>query len=648
MTRAVSLAAVAMLMAAAAASAQVLDDTTRLAPIVVTATRTPIATTNLANGITVIEGDALRRAGVTTLADALRAVPAVALAQAGGYGGQTSLFLRGGESDYVSILVDGVALNQAGGFIDLASVTTENVQRIEVVRGPTSVLYGSSAMTGVIQIITRHGRGAVRADAEARGGGYGSSIVAAGLTVAGRLADVSAGVQRETTSGSYDFNNGYANVGASSQLTFTPDDRSTVRLALRYRNGTLHYPTDGSGAAVDSNQQQLSRQAAFSMDAARRLSPRLETRLLLGFVDGRDSTDDRSDNAGDSLGIYAYESRVNTSHRLIDLRVNAQIAGPLLVIVGAAADRETEQSRNSYMSAFGPGSGTTDVQRTNRAWYVQALAESGPLAIQAGARLDDNQRFGNFGTWRAGLSLRLTPGTRLRANAGTAFKEPTFGENYSTGYSVGNPDLRPERTTSVEAGLEQELAGGRIVASATGFTQQFRDLIQYTYLTPLPTDPNYYNVASARSSGAELELRVVPARALLLSAQYTYLHTVTQDSGYDGTFEKGKSLLRRPAHSGSVSAEWRAPRRSFGARLLYVGARDDLDFSSFPAARVALAAYARLDLWGTFGLMTGAGRPSLALTVRAENVSGAQYQEILGFQAPGRRLLVGARVEVGR
>jgi vitamin B12 transporter len=635
---------------AANLSAQVPEDTTRLAPIVVTATRTPVAAASLANGVTVIEGDALRRAGVTTLIDALRTVPSLAFAQAGGYGAQTSLFLRGGESDHVRILVDGVPLNQAGGFIDLANLTTENVERIEVVRGPVSVLYGSDAMTGVVQVITRQGRGAARASAEARGGSYGSSAMMAGVTAGGRLVSFSAGVQREATAGVYAFNNDYADLGASGRLTWTPDDRSDIQLALRYRNGILHYPTDGSGAAVDSNQQQRSRQAAFSLDFGRRLTPRLEARALLGFVDGRDSTDDRPDHAGDTLGIYAYESRISTSRRTVDLRVNARVAGPLLVTIGAAADRESERSQNGYQSSFGPGSGTTDVHRTNRAFYTQVLAESGRLAIQAGARLDDNERFGNFATWRAGASLRLMPGTRLRANAGTAFKEPTFGENYSTGYSVGNPGLKPERTTSIEAGLEQELAGGRLVASATGFSQRFRDLIQYSFVTAQPTDPNFYNVASARSSGAELELRVAPARALVLSAQYTYLHTVTRDSGYDGTvFAPGKPLLRRPAYSGSVSAEWRvATQRSFGARVLYVGARDDLDFSSFPAARVTLADYGRLDLWGSVGLATRSGHRSVALTLRAENVTGARHQEVQGFRAPGRRVLAGARIESGR
>jgi len=633
---------------AAGAAAQVREDTTALPAIVVTATRTPVATTNLANGVTVIDGEALRRAGVTTLADALRTVPSLAFAQAGGYGAQTSLFLRGGESDYLRVLVDGVPLNQAGGFIDVAGLTTENIERIEVVRGPVSVLYGSDAMTGVVQIITRQGRGAGRVSAEARAGGYGSSTLMAGASAGGRIVSGSAGLQREATSGSYAFNNEAANVGASGAVTLTPDARSDIRLTARYRNGTLHYPTDGSGAAVDSNQQQHSRQAAVSLDAGRRFTTALEARLLLGFVDARDSTDDRADSPGDSIGIYAYESRVTTARRAADLRLNAQVARPLLLSFGVAADRETERSRNSYQSSFGPGSGTTDVRRTNRAAYTQAVVQSGRLSVQGGARLDDNEKFGTFGTWRVGASARLSAGTRLRANAGTAFKEPTFGENFSTGYSVGNPDLKPERTTSVEAGLEQTLAAGRLVVSATGFSQQFRDLIQYTFLTALPTDANYYNVASAKSSGAELEVRLVPVSALVVTAQYTWLHTVAQDSGYDGTFVSGQPLLRRPEHSGSVSAEWSVgPQRSLGARALYVGARDDLDFASFPASRVTLSDYGRLDLWGNFGLRSRPGNANVALTIRAENVTGAQYQQVLGFTAPGRRLLVGARLDAG-
>jgi len=623
------------------------DSATRLTPIVVTATGTPVSSASLGSPVTVLDGAALRRAGVTTVADALRGVASLSLAQAGSYGAQTSLFLRGGESDFVSVMVDGVALNQAGGFADLADLSTANVDRIEIVRGPSSVLYGSDAMTGVVQIFTRHGRGPAHVTAEARAGGSGSTVAAATAGLGGGWGGLSAGVQREATDGVYAFNNRDDAASASARWTLTPDARTNVDVAVRWKRGVFHYPTDGSGMAVDSNQFQIARRTAVSLEAGRRLTPALEVRALLGLVTARDSTDDAPDGPADTTGFYAYESRADTERRMADLRANVRAGRAVLLTAGVTINREQEHSVNSYQSDFGPGGGAVDVRRTNRAAYLQALTGAGRLTAQLGVRLDDNQRFGRFATWRAGGAWRLASGTRLRANVGTAFKEPTFGENFSTGYSVGNPDLRPERSRSIEAGLEQQLARGRVVATATVFAQRFRDLIQYTFATPNPGDPNYYNVASATSSGLELEVRAAPGRALSLTADYTWLRTAARDSGFDGAvFAPGQPLLKRPAHRADLSGEWRGFRRAvLGARVVFVGARDDLDFSAFPAARVRLPAYGRLDLWGTVEVARlDDGRGTVALTLRGENVTGSRFEEVYGFRTPGARLLVGARV----
>jgi vitamin B12 transporter len=358
----------------------------------------------------------------------------------------------------------------------------------------------------------------------------------------------------------------------------------------------------------------------------------------------RDSTDDRPDSPGDTLGVYAYESRADYARVAADLRADARVAPGVTVSVGGTVEDQRERSRNSYQSAFGPGSGAADVSRTNRALYGQLAAAGERVGVQAGVRLDDNQAFGSFVTWRAGLSVRVADGTRLRANAGTAFKEPTFVENYAQGFAVGNPTLVPERSQSVEAGVEQALAGGRIRLAATAFTQRFSDLIQYTFATAQPTDPNFYNVAAATASGAELELEALPVSAVRVVAQYTYLRTAASDSGFDGTvFAPDRRLVRRPTHSGSIAAEWQGARATLGARLLAVGARDDLDFNAFPAQRTTLPAYGRLDLWLRAGLT-----PALALTGRVDNATDARYAEIAGFPAPGRRLLVGASLGAGR
>jgi vitamin B12 transporter len=291
-----------------------------------------------------------------------------------------------------------------------------------------------------------------------------------------------------------------------------------------------------------------------------------------------------------------------------------------------------------------------DVTRTNRALYAQLVGGwHGPLALQGGVRLDRNAAFGSFVTWRTGAVVRLSPRTRVRLAAGTAFTEPTFIENYAAGFAVGNPDLKPERARSWEAGLEHAVARGRLTLAATWFDQRFRDLIQYTFVTAQPTDPNFFNIAGANARGLELEARAAPTRAIDVTAQYTWLRTSTADSGYDGaTFAPGQRLLRRPTHSGSVAAALHPSARvTGGVRVLVVGSRDDLDFSTFPGSRVRLPGYGRLDLWTDLAVvrLTGA---ALRLTGRVDNLTAARTTEVFGFRAPGRVVRLGLRVEAAR
>jgi len=167
--------ALALLSDPATLVAQVAGDTTALPEIVVTATRYPVAADSVASTVTVLRGDDLRAQGIRFVADALRQVPGAHVVQSGPFGSTTSLFLRGGESDYVKVLIDGAPVNQPGGFYDFGSLTTDNVERIEVLRGPASVLYGSDAITGVIQIVTRHGGEGTRLSAAGEGGTFGSA-----------------------------------------------------------------------------------------------------------------------------------------------------------------------------------------------------------------------------------------------------------------------------------------------------------------------------------------------------------------------------------------------------------------------------------------------------------------------------------------
>ncbi|MBI4543086.1 MAG: TonB-dependent receptor, partial [Gemmatimonadetes bacterium] len=571
------------LVALSPAAGQQPRDTVRLREIVVTATRLPTPIAAVANGITVIRGETLREQGVTHVLEALRAVPGLAVVQTGSFGGLTSLFLRGGESDYVRVLVDGVPINQPGGPVDLANLSTDNVDRIEVVRGPTSVLYGSDAVAGVIQVLTRRGSGPARISLSARAGSYGSTAVDASVLGGAGALGYSLAVSRFGSDGAYAFNNAYRNTTVSGLLRARPDSRSDAQLSVRYNDNSFHFPTDFTGAVTDSNQLTAGDGTTVGFEAGRFLSARIEARALLTAH----VTDGLYENGPDSPAeTDRFASRTRLSRRAADLRANIHAGASRVLTLGAVVEDEGERGTTLFESSFGTFPDSSRIERTNRAAYAQLLWGWGDrLSLTSGVRFEDNEAFGAFTTYRAGLAYRLGGGTRLRAALGRAFKEPTFYENFATGFDRGNPDLEPERTSSWEAGVERALAGGRLQVTATVFGQRFRDLIDYVSPGPSAQAPNFFNVAAANASGVELEAHASPAAALTLSLAYTYLRTEVTDSGFGGfgSFVTGQRLLRRPTHSASVSADYRLARRGIvGARVIHVGARNDVYATRLP------------------------------------------------------------------
>ena len=561
-------------------------DTMPLAPIVVTATRTPEPVGILGNSVSVLAGDELIKAGITNVSDALRVMAGASVVQQGGPGSVTSLFLRGGQSTYVRVLVDGVPVNEAGGSIDLAHLTTANVERIELVRGPGSVTHGSDAMTGVLQIITRQTPravaatrrppGPVRFNASARGGTFESRDAVGELTAGSARAGVSIGGGHNSSDGFYEFNNYYRNSTETGSAWWRPDNRTDLRLSARYNDVEYHFPTEGSGVPTDSNQNSTTRGTTLSFDAGRKLTTAIEVRTLFGFHESKDIYDDRPDHPGDTI-FGTYHSEVVTDRRNADLRFNVR-AGGAVYTVGAVLDAE----RGRGWDSFG---GSPAVERTNRAVYGQLLrAWPGGASLQAGVRLEDNEAFGTHVTWRAGGALRVAPETRLRLNAGTAFKEPTFLQNFNSSFSTGNPDLDPERSTSVEAGIEHRFAAARATVSATVFMQWFRDMIQYSPLSAPPA-PSYYNIAGANASGLETDLSWRPGGGLHVRAEYTMASSSLPASGSSGgrpTAARSAWISRRPAAS-----RWAAAGCWWARATTWISARSRPAGSPCPAMGVS-------------------------------------------------------------
>jgi vitamin B12 transporter len=608
------------------------QDTVVLKPVVVTATRVPVAADLVVSAVTVLRGTDLVAEGIRTVAQALEMVPGAHVVETGSVGGQTSLFMRGGESDYTKVLLDGVPLNQAGGAIDLAHLTTDNIDRIEIVRGPVSVLYGTDAVTGVIQVFTRTGQGPARMGADLHGGTYGSTEGAIDIAGGTRTVGYSARVSRFSSDGLYSYNNHYRNSVVSAGLLVAPDARTDASLTYRYGDDLYHFPTDGTGAPVDSNQHSAERGPLLSLSVGRVLGRHLEARVTAGVKEARQLyTDD-----ADSPGQDAYWSRDYVRRATTGAMLNWRAHGGASVTGGIEYEDERQHGRSQFTSAaFGPFPDSIDVQRNNTGYFTQAVVPAGRAAVTLGSRLDDNSQFGTHATYRGGVVYRLDQ-ARLRLSVGTGFKEPTFFENFARGFVVGNPHLKPERSLSWEVGIE------RGAARVTYFNQRFRDLIEYSSTPVGPDSANYFNVGGAIASGIETSVIQNVGARVVVSLNYTYLHTRVEKSGSpsnpNGLFVPGKPLVRRPAHTlaPQVAATLgRHGRLILGAR--WIGKRDDVG-----AQRVTLRPYTRVNLSGEYTV------GDVVLSGSLENAFNDHAQEINGFRPRGRAVMVGGRVTIGR
>ncbi|HTK57287.1 MAG TPA: TonB-dependent receptor, partial [Gemmatimonadales bacterium] len=584
------------------------DSAYQVAPLVVTAERMALPAGVVSGSVTVLQGDELRARGVRSLADALREVPGAAIVSSGSFGGQTSLFLRGGESDHVKVLVDGVAVNQAGGAFNFNALTLDDVERIEVVRGPASVLYGTDALAGVIQIFTRQGSGPVAYDAALRGGSFGSLREEGAARGGSGRFGWSAGASNDRTDGIYPFNSAWRNSVVTGQARFAFTPATALRGTLRYGDDVYHFPTDGNGAPVDRNSLNTHHATTASLGLDHALDPTLRLSVVASLNAEALGSRDRRDDAADTTGFgYASASDANAIRQGIDARMTLTPSATWSLVTGVEYRGDHETRKEGYaVSNFGFGEDSsvtapTTHRRSDAGVYLQTLLEpSSAWSLSAGLRLDDDIAFGQFLSSRVGLVRHFGERTRFRGSYGTAFKTPTLEETYgNTPFSVGNPALTPERSESWEAGVEQVILGGRATLGLVWFDQHFRDLVQYGFVAA--GAPTYYNVAAATARGAELTATYRPSSRISFEGSYTYLKTEVTDPGFNSAagdvFVRGAELIRRPAHQGALQGTWLALARArLTGGVTFVGRRADVDFGPFPSVRKELPAYALVDL----------------------------------------------------
>lgn len=629
------------------AALQAQSTTAPLSPVVVTATRVETAVRAPAS-VTVLSGDSLRARGLVHLADALRLVPGASVVTASSYGSQASLFVRGGQGNYVRVLLDGAALNEPGGAIDLGALTLDNIERIEIVRGPASVLYGADAVTGVIQLISRTGAGGARAALALDGGSYGQRDVALSGAFGGSRASASASLADRASTGILPFNNDYRHRSAAASLRLAPDARTEAVLSARWLAASYHYPTESDGSLGERNAENTTRRLTLTFAGRRAISNRLTASWTLSSGEHFPRSNDGPDSAADTVGFFGFFSRGTVTRRAAELRVTARVGATHSLTIGADGSRDHERSSTRSLSEYGEDAGSFVAARNDRAVYVQAVGGFGARAsYQVGARLDDNSAFGTFRTARLSAAWQLSKAWRARAAVGSAFRAPSFFENFATGYVRGNAALVPEQSRSREVAIERTTPGATL--SVTAYRQRFRDLIQYNPLTMSPMAPNFVNVAAADADGVEAEAAFARVGGLGARVTYAYSRTRVTDEGFDvgdgATFVRGQPLMRRPAHTARVELSRRvASRADLVVGAAYTGRAHDRDYAAWPAKPVELPARTLVDVAANVRLSAADASVPVHARLRADNLTDVEYQGIYGFRAPGRSIRVGLTI----
>jgi vitamin B12 transporter len=502
-------------------------------------------------------------------------------------------------------------------------------------------------VSGIVQIFTRKGSDDARASVGVRAGTYHTLDIDADASGSTTLGGFSLGAAQHSTDGILPFNNQYKNGTLSSSLALAQGAGGDARVSARYTTAEFHYPTDFTGQPVDSNSYRVQHRLTVGFDGGRNLTPNIQARLLAGSNDVNDLSEDIAVPFGGTAPQHsAFRSR--GYRRTAEGRIALFLPTDATLTIGSAYEREHEHSSNGSGPVGGPTVQTDsfDASRHNLAYYSELLGNPTEwFSYTLSGRLDDNSDYARFGTYRVGANLAVVPSVRIRASLSTAFNAPAFNQLRPTLYTVGSPDLRPERSRSSEIGMVARPYGEWIQLSAGYFRQHFSDLIQYVSGGPPDFRGSYANLTGASSNGYEAELQLSPLRDWRGTASYSVVNPrVTEVApSYQGGSQVGDALIRRATHSGSLVLSYvRTTGASFGVSLSHVGKRPDLDFAQFPSTLVTLPAYSKVDLSAQAPL-TGPRRGGLSLTARVENLLDKRYEDVLHYAAPGRTILVGGR-----
>ena len=594
--------------------------------VVVTANAQPLEANRTPAPVDVLSHQEIEQRQAVSIPDLLQFSPGVAIGRTGAEGGTASVFLNGGNSDFTKVLVDGTPINPPGSAVDFSSLTTENIDKVEVVRGAESAIYGTDSVSGVIQLFTHRGETRVPAfGLYAQGGSYSSARGGGELSGLAGKFDYSAAASYSRTDGQGP-NDAFFNRALSGNFGYAFSQTNQLRLSLR--NNTSDAGIPGPTLVAPPDLFQGYRQHILSIHARWDLATGPHWRHELNGTESYT----RQHSFATPPDQFTYDTLLRFN------RAGLAAQSTYIARSFSAAAGYQYEVENGGISFVSPG----HLRRNNQGGYLDFRYSPLPrLSFDFGIRAEANASFGTRVVPRAGGSYLLHYGkglfgdTRYRAFYGQGIKEPRFDQTFGTDPCFpGNPHLKPEASKGWSTGFDQKLFSDRLKLSADYFYNRFYDMVSFA---PNPS-PNpdfcgtYFNTDLAFARGVNLASELRMRKWLFVYGNYTYDDTrvlQSENAFGDPALVAGKPLIRRPVHSGSLGINIYYARVNWNFIGYFSGVRTDTNFVN--PSQTNNPGYARFDMAVRYNLIRG-----FLLTARATNLFDKQYQDVLGYPALAR------------